>query len=233
MSEPADAPRVQVGAALAWSVGAFRGDLLAFVVLAAIPVVLTAAQGIGSTSLQNVLIDCVNPQSPGQRNACEAALSLSSLAPVLLSVVLIFVASIAQIGVMRGALGRTRGRSPSFADMLESQRFGTYAGYVIVFRIAFFIGLTLCVLPGLVVLALFQFGPYFILDRGMGVFAAARASAALASRHLGPVSLVALLAALLELIGGLFFGLPMLIALPFTALVTAHVYRQLNDEPVV
>ena len=88
-------------------------------------------------------------------------------------------------------------------------------------------------LPGLVVLVFFQFGPYFILDRGMGVREAARASASLAARNLGPVALVAILVALLELIGGLFFGLPMLITLPFAALFTAHVYRQLIGEPVV
>jgi uncharacterized membrane protein len=233
MSDPMGAPRVQVGAALSWAAGTLRRDLLAFLVLAAIPVVLTAAQGIGTTSIQNVLIDCVNPQSPGQRNACEAALSPSAMAPVLLSVALIFLAAIAHIGVVRGALGRTRGQAPSFADMLESRRFGTYAGYVVLFRIAFFIGLALCVLPGLVVLVFFQFGPYFILDRGMGVREAARASASLAARNLGPVALVAILVALLELIGGLFFGLPMLITLPFAALFTAHVYRQLIGEPVV
>jgi uncharacterized membrane protein len=233
MSDPTSAPRGQVGAALTWAAGTLRRDLLAFLVLAAIPAVLTAAQGIGTTSIQNVLVDCVNPQTPGQRNACEAALSLSALAPVLLSVVLTFAAAVAQVGVMRGALGRTRGQAPSFADMLESRRFGTYAGYVVIFRVAFFIGLALCVLPGLVILALFQFGPYFILDRGMGLRDAARASVSLAARNLGPVLVVTILVALLELVGGLFFGLPMLLTLPFAVLVTAHLYRQLIGEPVV
>lgn len=233
MSDPGDPARIQIGGALSWAVSTLRADLLGFLVLAAIPVVLTAAQGIGTTSIQNVLLDCINPQSPGQENACAVALSPAALSPVFLSVGLVFLAAISQIGVQRGAIRRTRGQAPSFADMLESRGTASYVGYVLLFRIAFFIGLALCILPGLLVLVFFQFGPYFILDRGMGVRAAARASAALASRHLGPVAIVAVVAALLELIGGLFFGLPMLITLPFTALFTAHVYRQLNAEPVV
>jgi uncharacterized membrane protein len=233
MSDPGVPARVQIGGALSWAFSTLRADLLAFLVLAAIPVVLTAAQGIGTTSIQNVVLDCVNPQSPGQENACAVALSPSALAPVVLSVALVFLAAISQIGVQRGAIRRTRGQAPSFADMLESRGTGAYVGYVLLFRIAFFVGLALCILPGLLVLVFFQFGPYFILDRGMGVMAAARASASLASRHLGPVAIVALMTAFLELIGGLFFGLPMLITLPFTALFTAHVYRQLNAEPVV
>lgn len=233
MSEPAVPPRILIGPALSWAVSTLRVDLLAFLVLAAIPVILTAAQGIGTTPIQNVLLDCVNPQSPGQQNACAVALSPSALAPVFLSVVLVFLAAVSQIGAQRAAIRRTRGQAPSFADMLESRGTGSYVGYVLLFRIAFFVGLALCILPGLLVLVFFQFGPYFILDRGMGVLEAARASASLASRHLGPVAIVAVLAAVLELIGGLFFGLPLLITLPFTALFTAHVYRQLNGEAVI
>lgn len=232
MSEPLGPVRVQVGAALSWTMTALRTDLLAFVVLAIIPVVLTAAQGIGTTSLQNLLLDCVNPQTPGQQNACALALGPSSLAPVLLSVLLVFAAYVAQVGVMRGALGRTRGQSPSFADMLESRHFGSFAGYVILYRIAMFVGLALCILPGLLVLVFFQFGPYLILDRGMGIRDAARTSASMAARNLGPVAVVAMIVAFLELIGGLFFGLPLLVTLPVAALVTAHVYRQLQGQPV-
>lgn len=226
-------PRVHLGSAFGWATTTLRADLLAFLVLAAIPVILTAAQGIGTTPIQNVLVDCVNPTTPGQQNACTAALSFSALTPVLASVVLVFAASVAQVGVIRGALGRTRGQAPSFADMLEGKNLGRFVGYVLLYRLAFFIGVALCILPGLLVLVFFQFGPYFILDRGLSVLQAARASAALAARSLGPVAVVALVTGLLELIGGLFFGLPMLLTLPFAALFTAHVYRQLTDQPVV
>lgn len=232
MSEELPPARVNIGSALAWAGRAQRADLLPFLILAIVPVVLTATQGIGTTSIQNLLVDCVNPQTPGQQNACALALSPASLAPVALSVVLVFVTYVAQIGVLRGAVGRTRGQSPSFAEMLESRSFGAFAGYVLLYRLMFFIGLALCILPGLLVLVFFQFGPYLILDRGIGVRQALKESATLASRNLGPVASVAVISGLLELIGGLFFGLPMLFTLPFAALFTAHVYRQLQGETV-
>lgn len=232
MSDPMPAPSVHVGAAVSWAARALRSDLLPFMILAIIPVVLTASQGIGTTSIQNLLIDCINPQTPGQENACAAALSPTSLAPVLMSVVLVFVAFVAQVGVMRGALQRSRGQSPSFADMLEPRNFRAFAVYVLLYRVLFFIGLVLCILPGLLVLVFFQFGPYLILDRGLGVIDAFRASATMAARNLGPVASVAVISGLLELIGGLFFGLPMLITLPLAALFTVHVYRQISGETV-
>ena len=230
MSDPSGRPVFQVGQAFSWAASSLRGDFLPFIVLAALPMLFTAAQGIGTTSLQNVLIDCINPQSPGQENACAAALSPAALAPVLLSMVLVFAAYVAQLGVIRGAVGRMRGRSPSFADMLEPANTGSFVLYVLVFRLLFFVGLALCILPGLLVLVFFQFGPYFILDRGMSARQAARASARLAARNLGPVAVVAMIAGLLELIGGLFFGIPLLLTLPFAALFTAWAYRQLSDD---
>ena len=54
----------------------------------------------------------------------------------------------------------------------------------------------------------------------------------MAARNLGPVAVVAMIVAFLELIGGLFFGLPLLVTLPVSALVSAHVYRQLQGQPV-
>jgi len=236
MSDPSaggGARAVDLGSALRWSWMAFRTNAGAFMGLSIIVVVLTAAQQIGTTPIQNVLIDCVNPQSPGQENACSAALTPSALAPVLGSVGLVFLALVAQVGVQRAALGRTRGVQPSVTDLLESRNLGRYAVYVIVYRILFFVGIVLCILPGLLVLMFLQFGQYFILDRGMGVVEAMKASAALASRNLGPVAGVALIAGVLELAGGLLFGLPILLTLPLASLFVAHVYRQLTHEPVV
>jgi len=232
MTEPSVPSSLRMGEALTWAARAQRGDLLAFMILSAIPVVLTAAQGIGTTPVQNVLVDCLAPQTEGQRNACAAALSPTALLPVLISVVLVLAAFIAQVGVVRGAIVRTRGQSPTFAEMLETQNLRSFIVYVLLFRLMFFLGIALCVLPGLVVLVFFQFGPYLILDRGMGVRQAFRASAAMAGGNLPVVVLLALIVAVLELLGGLLFGLPMLVTLPFSALITAYVYRRLSGQAV-
>ncbi len=233
VSDPTGAPRraVEIGRALTWTWQAFRPDAGAFMGLAIITVLLTAAQQIGTTSIQNVLLDCVNPQSPGQENACSVALSPAGLAPIGIAVALVFLAYISQIGVVRGALGATRGVRPGITDLIESRNFGRYALYVIVYRILFFVGIALCILPGLLVLVFLQFGQYFVLDRGMGVIQAMKASASLASRHLAPVTTVALIAAVLELVGGILYGLPMLVTLPLASLFVANVYRQLTEPP--
>jgi uncharacterized membrane protein len=37
---------------------------------------------------------------------------------------------------------------------------------------------------------------------------------------------------LVQILGGLFFGLLTLVTLPFACLFTAHMYRQFNREPI-
>lgn len=234
MSDPTRSgrPAVAIGPALAWSWQAFRPHAGTFMGLSILAVLLTAAQQIGTTSIQNVLLDCMNPQSPGQENACAVALSPAGIAPVLVAVALVFLSYIAQIGVQRGALGATRGVTPGVTDLIESRNLGRYTLVVLVYRVLFFVGIALCIVPGLLVLVFFQFAPYLVLDRGMGVVQALKESASLARRNLGPVVTVALIAAVLELVGGILFGLPMLLTLPIASLFVAHVYRQLTGEPV-
>jgi uncharacterized membrane protein len=50
--------------------------------------------------------------------------------------------------------------------------------------------------------------------------------------NLGPVVLAALVNIVASILGGLFFGILTLVTLPFAALFTVHVYRQLNSEPI-
>lgn len=233
MSDSSNSGRttIEVGRALGWSWRTFRPNAGAFMGLAILAVLLTAAQQIGTTSIQNVLLDCVSPQSPGQENACSVALSPAGLVPILIAVALVFLAYVAQIGVVRGALGATRGIKPGVTDLIDSRNVARYAVFVIIYRIMFFVGIALCILPGLLVLVFFQFGQYFVLDRGMGIIEAFKASASLASRNLAPVATVALIAAVLELVGGILYGLPMLLTLPIASLFVANIYRQLTEEP--
>jgi len=190
-------------------------------------------QNVGTSSLQNIVVDCSNPESPGQVNACTAALGMSALAAIFISLVFALAAFIAQIGVQRAAIRSTQGIVPSFSEMFTTQNLGKYILYMIVFAILGTVGLILCILPGLVVFFLLQLGPYYILDKGMSVGDAMKASYQAVSRNVGPALMMTILNVLVQLLGGLFFGLLTLVTLPFAALFTAHMYRQFNSESVI
>jgi uncharacterized membrane protein len=142
-------------------------------------------------------------------------------------------AFIAQIGVQRAAIRSTQGIAPTFSEMFTTQYLGRYILFVIAFAFLFVIGLFLCILPGLVVLFLLQLGPYYILDKGLGVRDAIRASVRAVSKNVGPAIIMTLVNALVAILGGLFFGILTLVTLPFATLFTAHMYRQFNREPIV
>jgi len=226
-------PRVDIGAAISWAFDRFRANAAAFVGLAAVVTVIYVLQNVGTSSLQNIVVDCSNPESPGQVNACTAALGMSALAAIFISLVFALAAFIAQIGVQRAAIRSTQGIVPSFSEMFTTQNLGKYILYMIVFAILGTVGLILCILPGLVVFFLLQLGPYYILDKGMSVGDAMKASYQAVSRNVGPALMMTILNVLVQLLGGLFFGLLTLVTLPFAALFTAHMYRQFNSESVI
>lgn len=226
-------PPPSVGAALSWAFDRFKANAAGFVGLAAVVTVVYVLQNIGTTPLQNILVDCSNPQTEGQVNACTAALGLSAMVAIFLSVVFAIVAFIAQIGVQRAAIRSTQGVAPTFAEMFTTQYLGRYILFMIVFAILGIVGLLLCIIPGLLVFFFLQLGPYYILDKGLSVGDAIKASINAVRRNVGPALLMTIINVLVQLLGGFAWGLLTLVTLPFACLFTAHMYRQFNREPVV
>lgn len=224
--------RVDVGAAISWAFDRFKGNAAAFVGLAAVVTVIQLVQQVGTRPLQNILLDCSNPETPGQVNACTAALGIGAIITIVIAVLFSLLAFIAQIGVQRAAIRSTQGIAPSFSEMFTTQYLGRYILFVIVFALLFVIGLALCILPGLVVMFLLQLGPYYILDKGMSVGDAIKSSISAVTKNFGPALIMTILNALVSLLGGMFLGILTLVTLPFACLFTAHMYRQFNSEPV-
>ena len=228
----APGPRIEVGTAISWAFDRFRANAAAFIGLAAVVTVIQLVQQVGTGPLRNIVTDCTDAQSLGQVNACTAALGLYAIVTIVIALVFGVLAFLAQIGVQRAAIRNTQGVPPTFASMLTTQYLGKYIGFILLYAVLFFLGLVLCVLPGLIVLFLFQLGPYYILDKGVGVMQAFRSSVNVVTKNLGPALLMTLVNALAAILGGVLFGVLTLVTLPFATLFTAHMYRQFNGEPI-
>jgi uncharacterized membrane protein len=225
-------PRIEVGTAISWAFDRFKANAAAFIGLAAVVTVIQLLQQVGTGPLRNILTDCTDAQTPGQVNACLAATSVYAIVTIGLALLFGFLAFLAQIGVQRAAIRNTQGVPPTFEAMLTTQYLGKYIGFILLYALLFFLGLILCVLPGLVVLFLFQLGPYYILDKGVGVMQAFRSSVNVVTKNIGPALLMTLVNALAAILGSVLFGVLTLVTLPFAALFTAHMYRQFNGEPI-
>ena len=116
--------------------------------------------------------------------------------------------------------------------LTTGEHLGAYLVVAIVYGIASFAGLVLCFIPGIIVIFLFQFAPLYALDKGQGVGEAFGNSYRAVTSNFVPVLLAALVNIVASFLGGILFGVFTLITLPFAALFTVHIYRQLNKEQI-
>lgn len=235
MSDATPSRRVDVTAAFRWGLVAFKRKPGILIGLAGIVFLIYVIQGLGSGPitdlLERTLADCENLASA----ECQAAINSSMSAifvTLVMSVVFTALAGIAKYGVYRATLGITRGREPLLSDMLPEAHFGAFALFAVIYSIATIVGLGLCLVPGIAVILFFQLTPFYILDRGMSVGDALKASARAARVNLVPMLILTVFIVGTMLIGSILFGVLTLVLLPFSLLVTAHVYRQINAEQV-
>ncbi len=229
---PGDGSRPDVGSAISWAFDTFKANAAAFVGLAAVVTVIQLIQQLSSSSISNMFLNCDDVTTLDQVNSCTATLGVGLVITIFLSVVFGLISFIAQIGVQRAAIRSTQGVTPSFAQMLTGENLVKYILFVIAFAVLFFIGLALCILPGIAVLFLLQLGPYYVLDKGYGVVDAMKASFNAVTKNFGPALIMTIVNALVSILGGISFGLLTLLTLPFASLFTAHMYRQFNKEPI-
>lgn len=230
-------PRAQVRDAAVWSLRTFRSNVLAFVALAALVAAVQFLQQISLQPLSEIVNQCADPQTPGQQAACADALAGRVLTSGALTLLFAVVGFAVTIGVVRAALRATRGIQPALDALLDGYNLGRFLLFQFAYAFLVGLGALLCLLPGLLVIFFFQFGPYYVLDRGLGVRAAFAASAGTVRRGLTSnapaVLLVTALNAFVLVLGGVLFGLLTLLVLPLATLFTAYLYRAFNDEPVM
>lgn len=226
-------PRAQVREAGGWALGTFRRNLLAFVALAAIVAAVQFLQQLSLQPLNDVLVQCADPQTPGQQAACAGQLANRTLLSAVLTLFFAVLTIIVSVGVIRAALRATRGQEAGFDALLDGHNLGRYLLFQIVYAFMAGFGILLCILPGLLAIFFFQLGPFYVLDRGMKIGEALTASARAIRRNLAAAFMMTVFNALVLLVGGLFYGILTLVALPLATLFTAHLYRQFNDEPVI
>lgn len=232
------ASQVDVGTAFSWAIAKFGKYAGVLIGLAAVVFVIRLIQVILSRVIFNALNNCDNPSVIVNQNGaisiqnCTVGLGTTLLVNALLGIVFGVLVFLATVGIYRAALKTTLGEAPSFQHLTSSEHLGAYVLVAIVFGIMTLVGLALCIIPGLIVIFLFQFAPFYALDKGQGVGAALGNSYKAVTTNFLPVLLAAVINIVAVILGGLFFGILTLVLLPFAALFTANIYRQVNREAI-
>ena len=99
--------------------------------------------------------------------------------------------------------------------------------------IATFVGLVLCVIPGLLVMFFTSYTLYFLMDREeLGAIDAIKASFEFTKKHAGNVILWFLVSIAAWFVGALLCGIGLIVAVPVVLIGTAYTYKTLNGETV-
>jgi uncharacterized membrane protein len=227
-----------VGRAFSWANQTFGKHALVLIGLVAVVFAIRLIGSLVNNAIVDGLIgDCensivINGEKIVTSGACAASFGQTITAALITGIIFGVLAWIATIGIYRAALRRTRGQTPSFSDLTTGENLGKYIIVAIVYGLLISVGLVLCILPGIIVAFLFQLAPFYALDKGQGVGEALGNSYRATTANIGPAVLMTLVNIAAAIVGSFFWGVLTLVALPFAALFTAHMYRQFNREEI-
>jgi uncharacterized membrane protein len=149
---------------------------------------------------------------------------------LLFSIIGLVVGAIVSLGIYKTALMITAGAVPTISEAFSYDRWGEWLGFSIVYGLMVGIGLALCIIPGLVVLALFGMAPFFFIDRGMSLGQALTASReAATSRGFALPVLVSIFVGALGLVACL---IGVFVTAPAAYIAVAFLYRNAAGQPV-
>ncbi|MFZ0323070.1 MAG: hypothetical protein WAN48_02940, partial [Actinomycetes bacterium] len=135
---------------------------------------------------------------------------------VLLSVVSIVVGLVVSLGVYRLSLAVTAGEKPAVGDLFKTDNLGDYVVAAILAGLAIWVGLILCIIPGLILAVLLGFFAYFVLDQNAGGTDALKASWDISLKNFWGLVGLYIVMGLINILGALLCGIGLLVTIPLT-----------------
>ena len=160
----------------------------------------------------------------GRRQTLEAAPPLA----VVWTLCGYLVQMATQMGLVRISLRLVDGREPRYGDLFgDLTTFWRYVVGNLLFLLIILGGLLLLVVPGIIWSIKYQFAPFLIVDRNIGIKEAFKESAGITSGVKWELVLFFLLVLGINLVGLLAFAIGLFFTLPATMVAYTFVYRKL------
>ena len=151
---------------------------------------------------------------------------------LFLSIVIYIITMIVQAGVYRAGLGVTKGVTPSVSQLTETENIATYILTSILVGLGTFIGLVLCIVPGIIFFIFAAYAPIIAIDKGLDPIESIKQSFSYVKENFGQVFLILLVAHIVYIIGVCLCGIGILVTAPVALVAIIYSYRALNNETV-
>jgi uncharacterized membrane protein len=142
------------------------------------------------------------------------------------------VSLVIQAGIIKGALALTRNEPLSVGTAFNGINWGQVIAASLITGAIIFVGLILCIIPGIIAIFLTWFTLYFVIDRNMPAIEAIKASVAMVRANIGNLLLLFLASLAAYIVGACLCGVGLLVAIPVVILAQVYTFRTLNGDPV-
>ena len=165
--------------------------------------------------------------------ACIINTILVGVSCVFLAITVIGILAIPAVlgGYVESMIRMARGEKVGIGDFFKTgfNRFGTLLGTTILSFLGIIIGFLCLIIPGIYLMIRWYFLYQNIVDRDASVFESFKQSADMVAGQFWIILTLVILIAVIQAIGGtLVIGT--IVTIPYTSLLTAHVYLVLNRE---
>lgn len=205
---PAPAPgQLEVGEAISYGWNAFKKYAGPLVLIG----VVVGAINFGFSLLSQVFND-------------------SAFLVLVVQVISFLVSVLLALGVTRVVLKVTAGQEPEVGDLFQTEHYGPFLGASILFWIMVSVGLVFFIVPGIILLTIFFFYSFAIVDRGDGVMDSLSRSSEITRGQRGSVFLLGLACFGINLLGVIVCLVGLLVTYPVTFVAAAYAYRTLSGQ---
>ena len=151
----------------------------------------------------------------------------------MLSIVNLPIQALFILGAWRVAMNTARGRKSRLEDLYELGPYNAGFVWMLLASLGVWIGLALCVVPGILLALRWAFGIPLIFDRSLDGVESLRQSWLLTRGHTLRLVAFAVLALVVLALGSLLCGVGILAAMSIVTLAATHVYLRLSGQPVI
>jgi uncharacterized membrane protein len=151
---------------------------------------------------------------------------------VIIQFIGFLVSMLIALGWIRVSLDVTRGVKPEVGDLFKFDGYGPYLGASILFALGFYVGLILCIVPGIIFAVAFGFYGFVIAERGegVGVIDSLKESADLTRGNRWQLFGLGIVLLLINLVGAILCLVGLIFTLGITIIAWSYVYRTLRGE---
>ena len=224
--------RYSVGEALSWAWNRFTKNAAPLIVATLVGGLITTSAVLLYMWVTGNVVMAITHIHDTRELSTRTRFWVGAAVTFLHSIVLSLVAGVIASAYYRGLLEIADGRPVTIASFLRPRNVVSVVIASLIFGILFFIGVTLCVLPAVIVTFFAFFTTVAIVDRNLSPIDGIRANIDVVKNNFGASLLAALTAVGLLLAGVLAFGVGALAAAPVVYLFGVYTYRTLSGGTV-